>query len=218
MAGPADFGAIVTAVSALTTDSTVVVAMLVGAGLESGWNEEAGGGGAWQIIDAARPKASGGAGAAAGSQLQLDAQYMYPRYAAAAAANTEAESADKYADIAYVAERPAMKYQLSQGEARVQSVYTTVTQNYGEGGTTSTVAGTNDVTTTNPLTNFADGAGSVLDWISTPSNWVRIAEVMIGGVVIVIALHALVSSGSVSTSSKHVSGLAKKAATAAIFA
>jgi hypothetical protein len=215
MAAPADFTAITTAVLTLTTDSTVVVAMLVGAGLESGWNESAGGGGAWQIIDAARPKAS----VLTGSQLQLDAAYMAPRYIAAASANTETESADKYADIAYVAERPAMKYQLSQGEARVQSVYSTVLQNYGQGGSGAT--GQGQVLSTGPLSgaeNAAAGAGAVLDWITTPANWVRIAEVALGGVIIVIALHALVSSGSVSSSTKHVGGLAKDAATAAIFA
>ena len=158
--GPADFQTIRGTLLGITQDNTIIVAMLVGAGLESGWNMSAPGGGAWQIIDAARPKAPFSAAA----QNLVDAEYMLPRYQQAAAAHAnDTENADKYANIAHDAERPLLPYQASQGEARVQQVYTTVLQNYGAANATATAP----VVSTNPVTNVLSGAGGVLSSTTT---------------------------------------------------
>jgi hypothetical protein len=131
MAGPNDFQAITTAILDQTSDDTVIVAMLVGAGLESDWRITAPGGGAFQIISG-RPSVSG-IGTAVTTQIDADVKFMLPRYAAAAVDHAaDKEGPDKYASIAHDAERPAVPYQQSQGEAKVSSVYTTVVQDYGK--------------------------------------------------------------------------------------
>jgi hypothetical protein len=136
MAGPNDFQTITGAILDQTSDDTVIVAMLVGAGLESGWRIDAAGGGAFQITDAARPKPVN-ALTQGNTQIAADVKYMLPRYEAAVIVHAgDKESADKYANIAADAEKPKVPYQQSQGEAKVQSVYTTVRQNYGAPGAT----------------------------------------------------------------------------------
>jgi hypothetical protein len=214
MAGPADFGTIVTAIlnrQGTIKDNTVIVAMLVGAGLESGWNINQPGGGAFQIIDAARPHAT-----VVKSQIQADVDYMLPRYIAASIVHAaQPNTADKYADIAHDAERPAERYQNSQGEAKVQAVYQTVTQNYGTGDAGSTVQGV--VKTVSPVGDLLGEAGAVLKWLATPANWVRIAEVGLGATIVIVALHAMATSGSAAKSASTLKGHVVKAAKLAVF-
>jgi hypothetical protein len=189
VAGPNDFDAIRTAVLQKTSDNTVIIAMLVGAGLESDWHINEPGGGAFQITDAARPGPTGtdvalGKGAAT-SQLNADVAYMLPRYSAAAATHkADPESADKYANIAHDAERPKQTYQQSQGEPKVKTVYQTVLQNYG--GVTATA--TAPVETTNPVLSFLSPVLSFLSKLADPHLWRSLAWIVLGGLLMLLGV------------------------------
>lgn len=180
MSGPNDFEAISQSILAATQDDTVVIAMLVGAGLESTWRIDAAGGGAFQIIDAARPIAPPswlvfGLG---DSQIDLDVKYMLPRYTAAAAAHAkDADNADKFANIAHDAERPAQSYQQSQGETKVQSVYQTVLTNYGGGGVSG---GSSQVVQSNPILAFLSPVTGFLTTVTDASLWRSVGWVLLG--------------------------------------
>lgn len=137
MAGPNDFQTISTALlnfensnfPRMPGDDTTVVAMLVGAGLESDWRANAAGGGAWQITDKVQFDPT---------DLASAIRYMWPRYSAAVAADAGMpEGSAKYADIAFKAERPAAPYAQTQGQQKVDSVYHTVMTNYGAPGSTA---------------------------------------------------------------------------------
>lgn len=178
MSGPNDFQAIVTAILKQTQDDTVIVAMLVGAGLESTWNINAPGGGAFQIIDS-RPTLH----AIGQSQIDADVAYMLPRYQSAATAHAkDPESADKYANIAHDAEKPAQPYQQAQGQAKVDDVYHTVVVNYGMAGATS--GGPGSVITTNPfdaviapVTDFISRLTDVRMWRSIGWLWLGLSVI-----------------------------------------
>lgn len=183
MSGPNDFDAIRTAILGQTQDDTVIVAMLVGAGLESGWNINAPGGGAFQIIDSRPTLHAVGQG-----PIDADVAYMLPRYQAAAAAHAkDSESANKYADIAHDAERPAQPYQQSQGQAKVDSVYHTVVVNYGMGSGAST-GGPDSTITVNP---FQAAIQPFVDFISRLTDvrmWRSVGWLTLGLAFIVLAL------------------------------
>jgi hypothetical protein len=191
MSGPGDFDAIKTAILKQTQDDHVVVAMLVGAGLESTWNINAPGGGAFQIIDPARPAAPLAPPLTFGvdfpGQIDADVGYMLPRYQAAATAHAnDAESADKYANIAHDAERPALPYQQSQGQTKVNDVYHTVVVNYGMPG--GSAGGPGSVISSNPLDAVI---GPVTDFISRLTDvrmWRSVGWLTLGILVIVLAL------------------------------
>ncbi len=189
MSGPNDFDTISKSILTHTQDNTVVVAMLVGAGLESGWNISAPGGGAFQIIDSARPTAPGYSPIPLNiDQIDLDVQYMLPRYQAAATAHAkDSESSDKYANIAHDAERPAQPYQQAQGQAKVDSVYHTVVVNYGMGGGGS-AGGPDSVASSNP---FQAALQPVIDLISRVTDvrmWRSVGWLTLGIAFIVLAL------------------------------
>ena len=98
-----------------------MTAMMVGAGLESDWRISASGGGAFQITDHV---------SFSPTDINAAVSHMWPRYfGPAVLAASQTESSNKYADIAYKAERPAVPYQQSQSKAKVDSVYQTVVQN-----------------------------------------------------------------------------------------
>lgn len=183
MSGPNDFDAIRSALLAQTQDDTVIVAMLVGAGLESNWSINAPGGGAFQIIDNRPTLHAIGAG-----PIDQDVAYMLPRYQTAATAHAkDPESANKYADIAHDAERPAQPYQQSQGQAKVDSVYHTVVVNYGMGSGAST-GGPDSVISTNP---FQAAIQPVVDLISRLTDvrmWRSIGWLGLGIAFVVLAL------------------------------
>jgi hypothetical protein len=187
MSGPNDFDAIRTAVLAQTQDNGVIIAMLVGAGLESNWNINAPGGGAFQIIDAARPSPGFTLIPSGVNQIDYDVGYMLPRYQAASAAHAkDAESSNKYANIAHDAERPAQPYQQAQGQAKVDSVYHTVVVNYGMGG--GSAGGPDSVVSTNP---FQAAIQPFVDFISRLTDvrmWRSIGWLGLGVALIVLAL------------------------------
>jgi hypothetical protein len=191
MSGPNDFQDIAAAILRQTQDDTVVIAMLVGAGLESDWRIDAAGGGAFQIIDPGRPAAplppAFGFGTAAPGQIDADVGYMLPRYQTAASKHAkDPESADKYANIAHDAERPALPYQQSQGEAKVNSVYHTVVVNYGMGG--AGAGGPGSVVSTNP---FQAVIGPVTDFLSRLTDvrmWRSVGWLTLGVAVMVLAV------------------------------
>jgi len=179
MSGPNDFQTIVTAILKQTQDDTVIVAMLVGAGLESDWNINAPGGGAFQIIDA-RPHVIGGS-------IDADVAYMLPRYQAAAAAHAkDPESADKYANIAHDAERPAQPYQQAQGQAKVDDVYHTVVVNYGMAGATS--GGPGSVISTNPFTAVIAPITDFISRLTDVRMWRSIGWLWLGLSIIGLAI------------------------------
>jgi hypothetical protein len=181
MSGPNDFDAIRTAILRQTQDDTVIVAMLVGAGLESDWRIDAAGGGAFQIIDQ-RIILSFGA-----SRIDEDVQYMLPRYQAAAAAHAkDPESADKYANIAHDAERPAQPYQQSQGEDKVNAVYHTVVVNYGMAG--ASAGGPGSVTTTNPFDAIIQPVTDFLSRLTDVRMWRSVGWLLLGVAFIVLGL------------------------------
>lgn len=186
MSGPNDFDAIRDAILAHTQDDTVIIAMLVGAGLESTWNINAPGGGAFQIIDAARPQAPVTLLGPGIDQIDLDVQYMLPRYQTAATAHAkDSESADKYANIAHDAERPAQPYQQAQGQAKVNDVYHTVVVNYGMGGVSG---GSSQTKSTNP---FDAVIAPVTDFISRLTDvrmWRSIGWLWLGVSIIILAI------------------------------
>lgn len=189
MSGPNDFDTIRTAILNQTSDNTVIIAMLVGAGLESDWKINAPGGGAFQITDPARalggtaflPNASGSFSFSQGSfssaQIDLDVRYMLPRYVAAATIHkNDTESPDKYANIAYDAERPAQHYQQSQGEKKIQSVYQTVVQNYGSVNAQATAP----VETQNPALAFLQPVISFLGDLTDIHMWRSLGWILLG--------------------------------------
>lgn len=184
MSGPNDFDDIRTAILKQTQDDTVIVAMLVGAGLESDWNINAPGGGAFQIIDSRPTFHAIGQG-----PIDPDVAYMLPRYQAAVTAHAkDAESSDKYANIAHDAERPAQPYQQSQGQAKVDSVYHTVVVNYGMGGGGASTGGPDSTITVNP---FQSVIQPVVDFISRLTDvrmWRSVGWLILGGMFIVLAL------------------------------
>lgn len=187
MSGPNDFTAIQAAILNQTQDDTVIVSMLVGAGLESDWRIDAPGGGAFQIVDAARPSAAS-ALTSGGKQIDADVKYMLPRYMAAAVVHANApESADKYAAIAKDAERPAVPYQQSQGEAKVQKVYTTVTQNYGKVGATNQTA-TKTVVGGNLGLGFLAPVVSFLGDLTDIRMWRSLGWIGLGAIVLVLGV------------------------------
>lgn len=182
MSGPNDFDAIRTAILRQTQDDHVIVAMLVGAGLESDWRIGAEGGGAFQIIDA-RPTLHD----VSQTQIDADVSYMLPRYQAAAAAHAaDPESADKYANIAHDAERPAKPYQQSQGETRVNDVYHTVVVNYGMAG--ASAGGPGSVTTTNPFSAVIEPVTDLISRLTDVRMWRSVGWLTLGIMVIVLAL------------------------------
>jgi hypothetical protein len=183
---PADFQAITTAILTHTSDDTVIVAMLVGAGLESGWRINAPGGGAFQITGSRTT--IGQAITGTGSQIDADVQIMLPRYEAAAIVHRgDPESADKYANIAHDAEKPAKPYQQSQGEAKVQSVYATVSQNYGSVGAT----GQGQVKTViggQIGLSFLAPVLSALSDLTDVHMWRSISWIVIGALILIVGL------------------------------
>jgi hypothetical protein len=191
MSGPNDFDAIRTAILKQTQDDTVIIAMLVGAGLESDWSINAPGGGAFQIIDAARPSAPLppflSFGAEVPGQIDADVDYMLPRYQAAATAHAkDAESSTKYANIAHDAERPLMPYQQSQGQAKVDSVYHTVVVNYGMGG--ASTGGPDSTITVNPFQAAIQPFVDLISRLTDVRMWRSIGWLILGIAFIVLAL------------------------------
>lgn len=133
-AGNNTLGGVANQIGAATESSPGIVdtmtAMMVGAGLESDWRISASGGGAFQITDRV---------SFSPTDINAAVSYMWPRYfGPAVLAASQTESSNKYADIAYKAERPAVPYQQSQGQAKVDSVYQTVVQNGAGPGSTGT--------------------------------------------------------------------------------
>jgi len=186
MSGPNDFQAIVAAILKHTQDDTVIVAMLVGAGLESDWTIGAPGGGAFQIIDSARPTTPSNFLGVSLDQIDLDVQYMLPRYQSAAAAHAkDPESADKYANIAHDAERPALPYQQSQGESKVNSVYHTVVVNYGMGGTSG---GPDQVISSNPFSAIIQPVTDFISRLTDVRMWRSVGWLALGLAVMVLAI------------------------------
>lgn len=205
MAGPNDFDTIRTSILRQTTDNTVIIAMLVGAGLESDWRIDDGGGGAFQITDPLRPKSgvvfflpgsgtpvatsAGGQqfdiGNAGNTQIDLDVHYMLPRYEAAAQVHkNDAEGPDKYANIAYDAERPAQPYQKSQGEAKVQQVYSTVVGNYGNVNAQATAS----TSVNNPAAAFLQPVISFLGALTDVHLWRSLGWIVLGLLIMIIGL------------------------------
>lgn len=184
MSGPNDFDDIRTAILKQTQDDTVIVAMLVGAGLESGWSVNAPGGGAFQIIDS-RPTLH----VIGQSAIDADVAYMLPRYQAAATAHAkDPESADKYANIAHDAERPAQPYQQAQGQAKVDSVYHTVVVNYGMGGGGASSGGPDSVISTNPFQAAIQPFVDLISRLTDVRMWRSIGWLTLGIAFIVLAL------------------------------
>lgn len=203
MAGPNDFAAIVTAIlgfqaansgnplntsspvslnSANSADDAVVVGMLMGAGLESDWRISAGGGGAFQISD----KVS-----FSPTDINAAVAYMYPRYKAAVLVDASMpEGSAKYADIAYKAERPARPYAQSQGQAKVDSVYQTVQQNYGSAGASR--QGAVNTVVGGKIADWAQGfMGPILSFLSDLTDvrmWRSLGWIAVGIMVFVIGL------------------------------
>lgn len=200
MAGPNDFGTIVTAIlnyqqgagesginkviqqvgSQSPLNDTIAAAMLVGAGLESSWRIAAAGGGAFQITDHVNFDPI---------DINAAVAYMYPRYSTGATADVAMpEGSAKYADIAYKAERPAKPYAQSQGQAKVDSVYQTVLTNYGSAGATGlapiqTVVGGNL-----PGAGFLQPVLSFLGDITDIRIWRSLGWIALGIIVFIIGL------------------------------
>lgn len=181
MSGPNDFDAIRDAILRQTQDDGVIIGMLVGAGLESNWNINAPGGGAFQIIDSRPTLHAVGRG-----PIDADVAYMLPRYQAASAAHAkDPESADKWANIAYDAERPAQPYQVAQGEAKVSSVYHTVVVNYGMGGSSG---GPDAVISTNPFDAIIQPVTDVISRLTDVRMWRSVGWLILGIAVMVMAI------------------------------
>lgn len=186
MSGPNDFDTIRTTILQQTQDDQVVVAMLVGAGLESDWRIDAPGGGAFQITDI-RSGDVLGLSSLGGSQIQLDVSYMLPRYQAAATAHAkDPESADKYANIAHDAERPAQPYQQSQGEDKVNAVYHTVVANYGMPGAGS--GGPGQTVSQNPFDAVIQPVTDLISRLSDVRMWRSVGWLLLGVAFIVLGL------------------------------
>lgn len=75
--------------------------------------------------------------------------------------------------------------------------------------------GPDQTTTVNPISQLADGVGGLISWLSTPSNWIRILEVIGGATLVLIGLHSIIADTSVYQAGKQV---VEKAATVAAVA